>query len=284
MPHTQGQPQRTTLPPIRLAQNATYQAESRAAFATTAGPIGETVEKHKAGEIPDARLLFMNSILCALLLIAFALAARRKLALVPRGFQNFAEMVIEWIENTLTVGIIGPEGKKYTPLVGTIFLYIVLMNVIGLIPGFHSPTSNLSVTLALGVCVFVYVQFEGIRQNGLLGYLKHFCGPMLPLLPLMLPVELISELVKPFTLAVRLFGNIFGEDVIIGVLAGLVGSLGLSAFGWIPVQTPLVLLALLTSFVQALVFSILTCIYLSLMSHHGHDEHSEEGEEFAPAH
>jgi F-type H+-transporting ATPase subunit a len=284
MPQTQGQSQHTIQAPIRIAQAENDVKEQKAAFATTAGPIGEQSEKHKAGEIPDAMLMFENSVLCALLLVAFALAARRKLAAVPRGFQNFGEMIIEWVENTLTVGIIGPEGKKYTPLVGTVFLYIVLMNLLGLVPGFHSPTSNLTITLALGVTVFIYVQYEGIRQNGIVGYVKHFMGPMPALVPLMLPVELISEFVKPFTLAVRLFGNIFGEDVIIGVLAGLLGSLGLAQLGWFPTQFPLVLLAMLTSFVQALVFSILVCIYLSLMSHHGHDEHSEEGAELAHAH
>jgi|SRR5579871_204264 len=226
------------------------------------------------GEIPDPHLLFANSLLVAGGLIVFALAARSKLSAIPKGFQNFAEFVAEALNN-FTVGIVGPEGKKYTPLVGTVFLYILFMNLIGIIPGFHSPTGNLSVTLALGLVVFVYVQYEGIRQNGLGGYVKHFMGPMPALAPLIGFIELISEFIKPITLGVRLFGNIFGEDVIIVVLAGLMGLLGVHALGWLPLQIPVLFLSVITDVVQAMVFSILTCIYLSLMQPHGHEEHGE---------
>lgn len=233
--------------------------------------------KHEAGEVPAADLLFYNSALVALLMVVFALVARRELQKIPRGLQNVAEWAVESLNN-FTVGIVGPGGERYTPLVGTIFIYILLMNLIGIFPGFHSPTANISITLALGVVVFCYVQYEGIRQNGLGGHFKHFMGPMPALAPLMLPVELISEIVKPFTLAVRLFGNIFGEDVIIVVLAGLAGTLGGQYLSFIPLQFPVLLLSILTAVVQALVFSMLTCIYLSLVSHHEHEgEHGEEG-------
>jgi F-type H+-transporting ATPase subunit a len=225
--------------------------------------------------MPPAPLLFWNSLLVALIMIAFALSARRRLEDVPKGVQNFGEQIVEFVD-TFTRDTIGPGGEKYTPLVGTIFIYILLMNLIGLVPGFHSPTSNLTFTLAMGVVVFIYVQYEGIRQNGILGYVKHFMGPMLLLSPLMLPVELVSEFVKPFTLAIRLFGNIFGEDVILIVLAGL--GAGSVATMWLPLQFPVLLLAILTSVVQAGVFAILTCIYLSLMSHHGHEEEGHGGE------
>ena len=103
----------------------------------------------------------------------------------------------------------------------------------------------------------------------------------------MFPIEIISECVRPFTLAIRLFGNIFGEDVIIVVLAGLAGSLTAGKLGWIPIQFPLLILSLLTSFVQALVFCMLTCIYLSLVQHHGDhetDEYHDDAPTHAPAH
>jgi F-type H+-transporting ATPase subunit a len=271
--------------PIRIAQGekegAPVKGEPRAE--THAGQA-EGKEAHNPGEIPDPKLLYMNSILVALLMLAFAFAARRKLEAIPKGLQNFAEFIVEALNN-FTIGIIGPHGQKYTPLVGTVFFYILLANLIGQIPGFHSPTANISLTLALGVIVFVYVQIEGIRNMGPSTYIQHFAGGSMPwqgiLIPikaiLLFPVELISELVKPFTLAIRLFGNIFGEDVIILVLAGLGGTLGGAAFGWIPIQLPLLLLALLTAFVQAMVFAILTCIYLSLM-HHEHEEgHGDDG-------
>jgi len=226
------------------------------------------------GEVPDATLLFLNSLLVALVIVAFALIVRRKRDHLPKGLQNLAEWIVESLNN-FTVGIIGPGGEKYTPLAGTVFIYVLLMNLIGLIPGFHSPTANLSTTLALGVVVFVYVQYQGIRQNGLGGYIKHFAGAgSVPafIVPLLFVIEVISEFIKPFTLAIRLFGNIFGENVIILVLAGLGTTLGGAALGWLPIQFPLMLLALLTAFVQAMVFTIPTCIYIVIMSGHGHEE------------
>lgn len=262
------------------------QAETRHAEGGRGETRGETHSgaEHEgeppAGELPEPGLLLWNSLVVALLMIGFALFARRSLQRIPRGLslQNVGEYIVENM-NGFTTGIIGPGGEKYTPLVGTIFLYILLSNLWGLIPGFHSPTSNLSLTLALGMIVFIYVQYEGMRQNGVGGHVKHFMGPMPALAPLMFPIELISEIVKPFTLAIRLFGNIFGEDVIIIVLTGLALQLtGNMVFGLLPIQFPVLLLALLTAGVQALVFSMLTCIYISLVSHHGHEgPHGEEG-------
>ena len=236
-----------------------------------------TAEKGKeedAGKIPDAPMLFGNSLLVAAILVIFALITRNLKAAVPRGLQNFSEQVVESL-NYFTVGIIGHGGERYTPLVGTVFLYILLSNLIGIIPGLHSPTANISLTLALGVIVFLYVQYEGIRQNGPVNYIRHFMGPMPALSPLMFPVEVISEIVKPFTLAVRLFGNIFGEDVILVVLAGL--GLQLLHIPGLPLHFPVLVLSVVTAVVQAMVFSMLTCIYLSLVSHHQGAAGDEEG-------
>jgi len=249
---------------------------------------GHVEHEHKLGDIPSPWLLISNAFLVAVLLVAFAGAARRKLAAVPRkvwSAQNFGEFLVESMVN-FTRGIIGPGGEKYVPLVGTLFFFILCGNLWGLIPGFHAPTSNLSTTLALGLIVFLYVQFVGIRSNGLVGYLKHFWGPFTtPRNPMFLigfllfPIEIISELVKPFTLAMRLFGNIFGEDTVIVVLAMLAVTMLPAPI--IPLQFPILLLGLLTSFVQALVFTLLTCIYLSLQSHHD-SEH--EGHGHTPGH
>jgi len=241
-----------------------------------------------AGDVPDPRLLFLNSVLVAVAMIVFAILVRRRMQTIPRGLQNVGEYVVEQL-NTFTTDVIGPEGEKYTPLVGTVFIYIFLMNLIGIVPGFHSPTANITITLALGVVVFLYSEYVGIRNRGFVGHFKHFMGPNIGnfpwMFPLMLPIELISTFVRPFTLAVRLFGNIFGEDVIIIVLAGLGTTLGGAAFGWLPLQFPILLLALLTSAVQALVFAMLVCIYISLNSQHEEGEHGEEPVSgTAPAH
>ena len=240
-----------------------------------AGETKSAEKEEELGKIPEATRLFGNSLLVTAILVIFALIARNKKEVVPRGLQNFAEQVVE-SANGFTVGIIGPGGERYTPLIGTVFLYILISNLIGIIPGLHSPTANISVTLALGVTVFLYVQYEGIRTNGPIKYIGHFMGPMWQLSWLMFPVELISEIVRPFTLAIRLFGNIFGEDVILMVLAGL--GVELLHVPGLPLHFPVLFLSVITAVVQALVFSMLTCIYLLLATHHEHEgAHGEEG-------
>lgn len=269
--------------PIQLAQAGEAGAEEgHAAGGQTHAVQGHAeAHEHKLGDIPDPTLLAANGIIVSLILIAFAVAATRKMAAIPRGVQNVGEFIVETMIN-FTRGIIGPGGEKYVPLVGTLFFFIYFSNLIGLIPGFHSPTANLSTTLALGLIVFFYVQYVGIRSNGLVGYVKHFMGPLPALSPLLFPVEVISELVKPFTLAMRLFGNIFGEDTVIVVLASLAIALLPKPVNMIvPLQFPILILALLTTFVQALVFTLLTCIYISLQSHHD-SEH--EGHPPSPGH
>jgi F-type H+-transporting ATPase subunit a len=243
--------------------------------------------QYKLGDIPDAGLLFSNALIVVGLMVLGSVAATRRLEAVPGKLQNFAEFLVEALQNFCR-GIIGPGGEKHLPLVGTLFLFIFFSNLWGMVPGFHAPTANLSTTLALGLIVFVYVQYLGIKNNGLKNHLLHFAGPKLDPLPLRLavaallfPIEVISELVKPFTLAMRLFGNIFGEDTVIIVLATLACTM-VSPF--IPLQFPIMVLGLLTSFVQAMVFSLLTCIYISLQSHHDHDEHDEHGHGTAHAH
>lgn len=236
--------------------------------------------QYELGDIPSPWLLFSNGLLVALVLVAFGYRASRKLAEIPGGWQNLGEMVVEAFVG-FTRNVIGEGGEKHVPFVGTIFLFIYLSNLWGQIPGFHSPTGNLSTTLALGIIVFLYVQIWGIRQQGIKGYLGHFWGPI-PLAGILLfPIEVISELVKPFTLAMRLFGNIFGEDTVIIVLATL--GVALMPAAPFPLHLPVLVLSLLTTFVQALVFTLLTCIYISLQSHHADHHEAKEGHA-APAH
>lgn len=245
---------------------------------TTHAAAGHGEHHYKLGDIPSPPLLFANAVVLCLFLVTVGFLAARKLSAIPHkvwSLQNFGEFVVEAMQS-FTRGIIGPGGERYVPLVGTIFFFIMFGNMWGLVPGLHAPTANMSTTLALGIIVFVFVQYTGIRNYGLGGYLKHFAGPMWFVSPLLMPIEIISELVKPFTLAMRLFGNIFGEDTVIIVLAALAVQ-ALPQLPILPLQLPIMLLALLTSFVQALVFSLLTCIYISLMSHH------EEGHEASHA-
>jgi F-type H+-transporting ATPase subunit a len=266
---------------IQLAQGDHGTPEAPATSHTvTHAAAGHGEHQYKLGDIPSPGLLFSNALLVALAIIAFGWRATRKLEAIPKGWQNLGEFIVETFMN-FTRGIIGPGGEKYAPLVGTLFMFIYIGNLWGQIPYLHSPTANLSTTLALGLIVFFYVQYVGIRQQGIVGYLKHFWGPIPAAGIILFPIEVISEIVKPFTLAMRLFGNIFGEDTVIIVLATL-GVGMLPALPILPLHFPVLLLSLLTTFVQALVFTLLTCIYISLQSHH--DEAHGEPSHAAEAH
>lgn len=209
--------------------------------------------------IPD--YVVMVLIVAAFMMLFFGLASRR-LSMVPGKLQNLLEYIIEFFEGQLT-DIIGPSGKKYLPVVGTVGLFIFFSNVLGLIPGLMSPTSKLNVTIGCALTVFIYYHYQGMKAQGVLKYLKHFMGPIPAMAPLMVPIELISHFSRPVSLSIRLFSNIFAEDVLIVVIAGI-----------IPIFLPLPFMALsiFTAFLQAFVFVLLTCIYLASAV-----EHEEEG-------
>jgi F-type H+-transporting ATPase subunit a len=222
--------------------------------------------------LPDAVFI---SILTAIALGLGSFLMTRNLQRIPSKVQAALELIVGGLERFVT-DLIGPQGPKYLPLIGTLFLYILFMNLSGLIPGWKSPTANLNVTIALAVTVFLFVQYQGVRANGLFGYLKHFWGEPAWLGPLNFPIHIIGELARPLSLSIRLFGNIFGEDMVIIVLVGL--GLSLIPSLPLPIQAPMYFFGVFTSFVQALVFSILTSAYIAgATAHEGHDheEHAE---------
>lgn len=220
------------------------------------------------------------SLIAGLFLITISFLATRKKSLVPGPLQNILEITVESLEN-LVVGVLGPRGRQYVPFIGTLFLYILTQNFMGLVPGLKAPTSSLNTTAALAICVFFYVQGIGMRQNGFFGYLHHLMGSPNDLVgwfmvPLNFPLHVLQELIKPLSLSLRLFGNILGEDSLIAAFAGL-GILSLSFIHspiGLPLQFPFFLLSLLLGTIQALVFSLLTTIYISLML--PHEEHEPE--------
>ena len=226
------------------------------------------------------------SFLVALLLCVVAWLASRNAQLMPGRLQNVVEALVEGLRDFI-VDILGPRyGPRYVPFLGTLFLYIWAMNLFGLIPFMHSPTSNLNVTVSLALVVFVYSQYIGFRELGALGWLDHMAGNPRSaiswgLVPLMLPIHLMGELAKPISLSCRLFGNVFGEDMLLVAFA----SLGVTALSFahlpfgLPLQLPFLFLALLTSTLQALVFTVLSTIYFLLML--PHDDHGHEGEAHA---
>ncbi|MGM0664613.1 MAG: F0F1 ATP synthase subunit A, partial [Thermodesulfobacteriota bacterium] len=147
-----------------------------------------------------------------------------------------------------------PEGRAFFPFVATVFLYILVCNLIGLVPGFFSPTANLNTTLSLALCTFILTHAIGIKYHGV-KYIKHFMGPSLALAPLMLVIEGIGHLARVMSLSIRLFGNIFGKEKILGILFGFAG------FYLVPL--PLLFLGILVSFIQAVVFMLLSTIYFA---------------------
>ncbi len=203
------------------------------------------------------------SLVVILLLTVLCYFGTRKMSRVPRGLQNLLEMGVQGLEN-FAVGMIGPSGKSFTPFLGTIFIYIAAMNLLGLLPGFASPTANININLSMSLVVFGLVQYHGLRQNGM-KYFKHFVGDPWWLFFIMLPLHIISELARPITLAVRLFGNIHGEDIAILSFIALAAALPVY-LRWLPLQLPLLALACLTSLVQALIFVSLSSVYISLVN------------------
>ena len=201
------------------------------------------------------------SLVVAVFLILFFGLASRKLSLLPSRRQSALELVIQTFENLL-VDIIGEQGKRYLPVVATVGLFILTSNLLGLVPGFMSPTSKLNVTVGCALVVFVYYHWQGIRSQGVFKYLKHFTGPIPLLAPFLLPIEIISHFSRPVSLSVRLFGNIFAEELLIVVIASIIPF-------FLPL--PFMAVAIFTAVVQAFVFVLLSCIYIA-----GAVSHEEE--------
>lgn len=222
---------------------------------------------------------FLNpiySLTVALLLGLFFIGLSRKLSSrFPGRTQMAVEMVFGGLYS-LFEAIIGPTARRYTPFLGTLFVFILVNNLVGMLPLGHAATSSFAqTTFALGLLTFLYVQGIAIKENGIGGYLHHLAGsPRQPiewaLVPLNIPIHILGEIAKPVSLGLRLFGNVTGEDVLLYAFA----FLGISALSFmhspigIPFQLPFIFLALLTSTIQALVFALLSTIYILLWLPH----------------
>src|SRR4030066_130512 len=204
--------------------------------------------KNPLSPAPD--YLVMVIIVAFLLIVLLGLASR-KLSLIPSSRQSLLETILQAFEGILT-DIIGESGRKYLPMIGTIGLFIFCSNMIGLVPGFMSPTSKLTVTAGCALAVFVYYHWQGMKAQGLLKHLKHFTGPIPALAPLLLPTEVISHFSRPDSLPLRLFGNIFAEELLIVIIASIVPFV---------LPLPFMAVAIFTAVIQSFVFVLLPCIY-----------------------
>jgi F-type H+-transporting ATPase subunit a len=201
---------------------------------------------------PWADWLVMELAVAAILVILVTMLRPRLSAEKPGTTQHVFEVVYEFLTTTAQdVGLHHPA--EFVPFFGTLFVFILAMNMIGLVPAFTSPTASPVVPAGLAVCTFVYYNYIGLRQNGLLKYLGHFAGPVWYLAPLMFPLELISHFARPLTLTVRLYGNIFAGDQVIDIFIRLTRLVGPVIFMG---------LHLFEALIQAYVFTMLAIIYI----------------------
>lgn len=213
---------------------------------------------------PEAISVFGSA--CVLLFIAvISLLAWRRLKnpeerIIPYArfsVANLMEVFTEWLLNIMR-GVLGEQAEKFVPLIGTLFIYILCCNLIGFIPGFISPTSVILTNLACALVVFVYYNYIGFKENGV-RYFKSFLGPVIWLAPLFIFIELISHLVRPITLSIRLYGNITGDHMVVGMFSELT-----------PILVPIIfiILGIFVSLIQAFIFSILSTVYIALAVQH----------------
>jgi F-type H+-transporting ATPase subunit a len=219
------------------------------------------------------------ALLATLILVLGVRFAMRNPKLVPGRAQAAVEALAQAPRDFL-VSSFGPEMARYAPFVGTIFFYILVMNYMGLVPLLKAPTASLNTTAAMAIVVFAYAIWTAIRTQGIFGYLHHLAGSPKDLVgwmvaPVLFPIELMGEFIKPLSLSARLFGNIFGEDLLIALFIGI----GAAMMAWqpVPIGFPIhvlfVFLALVMGAVQALVFALLSAVYLYMAQPHGdHDE------------
>jgi F-type H+-transporting ATPase subunit a len=194
------------------------------------------------------------------ILIIFGTLAVKGLKMIPSKGQNFFEIVISGIEEFM-VETIGEEGRWLFPVAATIFLYVFMGNLIGIIPGFYPPTANLNTTLSCALVVFVLTHIIGIKYHGA-AYIKHFLGPVWWMAPLILVIEIIGHLARIISLSFRLFGNMMGHETVLAILFGLAGIF------FAPL--PIMVLGVFVAFVQGFVFFLLSIIYFQQAMEHAH--------------
>ena len=210
--------------------------------------------------IPDASADAISyTWLVILLLLVLSLLATAAIKSIPGAMQNFMETVILGIENMI-VDTMGEHGRPFFPLIATLAIFVLVSNLIGLIPGFFPPTANINTTAACAIIVFVSTHVVGIKHHGI-GYIKHFLGPIWWLAPMIFFIEIIGHLSRPVSLTLRLFGNMNGHELVLMVFFALAPFF---------VPLPMMLMGVLVSFIQAFVFMLLAMIYIQGSLEHAH--------------
>ena len=231
------------------------------------GAFGFHVEGHEV--IPPH--IVMTMLIVAVITVVCLIMKSRLSVDRPGKFQILLEDGVLAVRGLLREWI-GPEGDQYMPLIATFGLFILLANYSGLVPGLMAPTSNINVTVGCAITTWVFYHFQGLRKQGVVNYLKHFAvppGAPVWMAPLMLVIEVISHTSRLLSLSLRLFGNIFGEELVIVILGSIIPFI---------VPLPMMLLGLITGGLQAFIFVLLSIIYLqaAVAVEHEHDEHGHD--------
>jgi F-type H+-transporting ATPase subunit a len=225
-------------------------------------------------DLSITRSVVMMWIAAAVLIVLFLLAARRAKEAVPRGVRGVLETLILYIRDEVARKAIGHDGDKFLGYLLTTFFFILACNILGLIPGMSTPTASISVTAALAILAFLMIQAAGIRQNGFVQHFKNLIPHGLPawVIPILLPVEILSMFTKPFALCIRLFANMTAGHVVILSLISLIFIMKTAWFSLISVPFAVFVycLEILVAFLQAFIFTLLTAYLIGMSAHPAH--------------
>jgi F-type H+-transporting ATPase subunit a len=194
-----------------------------------------------------------------LLIIVFYIPGKA-LSMIPTKAQNLSELIISGIEEFM-VTVTGEEGRWLLPLAATVFIYVLACNLIGLVPGFYPPTANLNTTGSCALTVVIFTHVIGLKYHGP-KYIKHFMGPVWWMIPIIFPIEVIGHIARILSLSFRLFGNMMGHELVLGILFALAGAF----FAPLPIMA----LGIFVAFVQAFVFFLLSIMYFTGSMEHAH--------------
>ncbi len=218
--------------------------------------------------------LLLNTLLVFVIVLVLVTIAVRTFKRIPEGsVQTLFEMAVEGLTGFF-LNIVGERGRKYIPFFASFFIYIWFMNMLGVIPGMQSPTADLNTTLGFALISIVSAHLIGLREIGLKAYLWHFWGEPKWMGVLMCPLHIVGEFAKVISLSIRLFGNVFGEEMIVLVLLGLspVFLIGALEVPFVPMQVPMLMFGVFSGTVQAMIFSVLSAVYVAQFLDHDHGE------------
>ncbi len=258
-----------------MSEGATGDTLSRAIQLAEEKPLASVIKLHLGTVNISVNMMVITMWLAVALIIVFIMLARRKPHLIPKGLQTLAEVVILFIRDSIVMEMMGSIGLSWVPFLATMFLFILFCNILGMIPGLGTPTSNIYVTATLALIVFFSVHIAGAVKHGPLKYLRALvlpAGVPIALAPLFVPLELISAIAKPFSLTVRLFANMFAGHTVMVVFLGLILLYG----SWVIAPFPLLLSVIVGmleigfKILQAYVFTILSAMYIGDALHGGH--------------